>query len=520
MKKNIFKIGLIICSIIFTLYLCNTISNAASSNASISKTTVTVGDTFTVTIKADNAAGTYSVSTNNSNATLTSGSTSEFLENSSATLTYKAVTAGTITITAKTEMTDLDNSSNDVSTSKSFTVTINAASTGGNNNTGNGNTGNTSGNNTGSSSSGNSSSSTTTTPAAPNFKDASKTVYTAKDSVNLRSSWSTSSSATTVPKGTELRLTGTSTEKVNGYVWYRVTFNGQIKYVNKDLITETKPEEEKEPEKSANVNLKTLSIEGVELTPVFSNDVTEYSAVLSNFEGKDLKVTAEAEDEKTTVSIEGNKNIKDGENVIMITVKAEDGTTKITTITVTKEETKAFGLQSLSINGKPIENFETDKLKYKISFTNSEKLEIEAVANEEGATVEIKGNENLVNGENEITIIVTSKDGERTVTYTIKANKLLVAEQKENKSLNLDNLLVCIIIVLITLILIVILALRYLKHNEKMNTIDNEYSDRFDEKEEYTGYMNKKDDTEFAEDMQEIDDDTPRKRGKGGKHSI
>ena len=187
MKKNILKISFIICVAIFVLCLSNTISNAAASfDASISKTSVKVGDTFTVTVKANNAAGNYSVSTSNSNITLTSGSATEFLDNGSATLTYKAVTAGTVNIVAKaTDMTDLDNSSVPVNGSKTFTITISEQSSGSN----------TSGNN------GGTTPQTPTTPTVtePKFTDVNKTMY-ATGNINLRASWSTSSAATSASK--------------------------------------------------------------------------------------------------------------------------------------------------------------------------------------------------------------------------------------------------------------------------------------------------------------------------------
>ena len=50
--------------------------------------------------------------------------------------------------------------------------------------------------------------------------------------------------------------------------------------------------------------------------------------------------------------------------------------------------------------------------------------EIEAIANDESATVEILGNEELKEGENIITIIVSANEGEEQVTYQIKANKV------------------------------------------------------------------------------------------------
>ena len=52
------------------------------------------------------------------------------------------------------------------------------------------------------------------------------------------------------------------------------------------------------------------------------------------------------------------------------------------------------------------------------------KLDIVAIGDKEDFTIEITGNENLVDGENIITILVKSKDGEKTAEYKIKVNKV------------------------------------------------------------------------------------------------
>ena len=386
---------------------------------------------------------------------------------------------------------------------------------------------------------GNNGGSTTNKPTVtePKFTSTNKTVYATSD-INLRSSWSTSSSATKIAKGTELKLTGTSTEKVNGYVWYRVTYNGQTKYVSKDLITETKPEEK------ANTNLKTLTIEGVELTPAFNANVTEYSIQLTNYKENELKILAEAEDNKSTVKIEGNTNLKLGENVITITVTAEDGTKKIYTITVTKEDKEVLGLKSLVIKDVELKDFSTDKFEYEIEFEALEKLEIEAIPNMEGATVEILGNENLVDGENTITIIVTSADGERTATYQIKANRLIQSKQQENRELNIKSLLICGVIALVVLVIIILLIIKYVKSNDNSN-IDYVYNDNLNNEQdknnsqdsehtENDGVIGEKEKKQEEKQIEEIekqvrkskvdelfdnyDEETQKKKGRG-KHS-
>lgn len=293
----------------------------------------------------------------------------------------------------------------------------------------------------------------------PKFTSVSKTVYATGD-INLRSTWSTSSSATKVAKGTELRLTGTSTEKVNGYVWYRVTYNGQIKYVVNNLVTEKKPEE-----KSNNTNLKTLSIENVELSPVFSADVLQYTGKINGYEEKEIKVIAEAEDTKSTVKVEGNTNIVVGENIITAEVTAEDGTKKTYKIILTNEkETTSLALQSLKIKDVDLKGFSPDKFEYEVSFKDLEKLEIEAIANEEGAIIEISGNENLIeDGEHLITIMVSSADGTQTVNYQIKANKLKQEAQNIENKLNIKNIIIYGAIALVILVLIILLIVKYVK---------------------------------------------------------
>lgn len=417
------------------------------------------------------------------------------------------------------------------STTTTSTITVKAKTpTNPGGQTGGNNGGSTGGNNGGSTGTNNGGSSKPTV-TEPKFTSASKTVYATGD-INLRSSWSTSSSATKVAKGTELRLTGTSTEKVNGYVWYRVTYNGQIKYVARDLITETKPEE-----KSNNVNLKALAIEGVELTPAFSADVTEYSAKLVNYKETSVKVTAEAEDSKSTVKIEGNEEIKLGENVISVTVTAEDGTTKVYKVTVTNEEKEALGLSSLTIKGIELKDFGPSKFSYEIEFRDLDQLEIEAIANQEGATVEIIGNENLTEiGEHIITIMVTSADGEEIATYTITATKLAVEEAK--KEIDIKAIIISAGIAVVILVIIIILVIKYVKGNNASG-IDYVYNDNLEENEESQSEIEKNDEVEaekqenieeFEEKKKEdkkptiddlyadYDDKPARKRGKG-RHS-
>lgn len=207
----------------------------------------------------------------------------------------------------------------------------------------------------------------------------------------------------------------------------------------------TKPKENK----SSNSRLGSLQIAEGAITPEFENKTREYTINVPN-EITTLNIEAVAEDSKATVRITGNEDLQIGENEISIVVTAEDGSKTTYTITAIRAD-EELGLQSLSVfyineNGEKtplnleplfgvgIYEYTLKDISYKI-----DKLLVEAIANKENATIEIKGNENLKEGKNEIQIIVTIKnEGEEVVEqqegqenlveqkiYTIIVNKEL-----------------------------------------------------------------------------------------------
>lgn len=502
-------------------FLLAIVSNAASFSASISDTSVEVGDTFKVTVTADNAAGMYSVSASNSNVSVSSGSTSEFLEDGSTTVTYKANKAGTVSITATaSDMTDLDDDTKAVTGSRKFTVTVKAKSTSSSGSSGG--------------SSGNSSTPKTTTPS---FSSVNETVY-ATGSVNVRSSYSTSSSIVgSLDAGDSVTRTGRGS---NG--WSRVTYNGQTAYISSEYLTTEKPEE------SDNNNLESLSISGYELTPKFSADVKEYSLTITENVEK-LDITAEPEDENAEVKIEGNENLLIGENTIKIIVTAEDGTERTYTLNVTKGETPPVGLSELSIAGyKLTPEFSSDVYEYTldISDTSVTSVDITAKSDTEDAIIEIVGNNDLKLGENVITVLVKSENEEQTSTYQITVN---IAEPVPDAPAQiipgLDNTdlyiyIGCGVVVLIVLIIIIVVAVKH-KRNKEDEYVDYygglDFSDD-SEKNKKSKSKKKKEDSPIEEDiqtnqeenikveetigagmndnyMQNFDDeDKPRRRGK------
>lgn len=81
--------------------------------------------------------------------------------------------------------------------------------------------------------------------------------------------------------------------------------------------------------------LKSLQIGTGTLSPAFKSDVTAYKVTVGQ-SVTSLTCSAIPSDEKATVSVSGNTNLKEGTNKISITVKAQNGDKKTYTITVTR----------------------------------------------------------------------------------------------------------------------------------------------------------------------------------------
>ena len=209
----------------------------------------------------------------------------------------------------------------------------------------------------------------------------------------------------------------------------------------KPTTTTTKPVEEKE--KSKDSSLKELAIAEGTITPEFNKDVKEYALTVPN-EITSVNVTATPTDSKAKATIEGNTELKEGENTVTVTVTAENGDKTNYIIKVTRSRAK-LSLQSLVIkyeneNKELIEiplnpDFKFDITEYSLQELQYwvKSLNIDAKANLEGATIYIKGADNLQTGENTITITLKiAQEGEvpegeepkeETITYTIKVNK-------------------------------------------------------------------------------------------------
>ena len=450
----------IFCLAIFAWIVFSITVNAASTSLGASSTNVTVGTKVTVTASGNAAAWDLTLSGDGISSTSIVGYT-EDAENASfsKSVSFTPSKAGTYTIKLTGNVTDED-SNESSSVNRTVTITVREKSTSSSSGSGSSSSG------SGSSSSGNSSSGTQTT--APNFSSVNETVYATSSGVNVRSSYSTSSSAIgSLQEGQKLTRTGIATRAVNGITWSRVEFNGQTAYVSSAYLTKEEPEQEK----SSNNDLKSLTIEGYTINPEFSSDVTEYNLNVGQ-DIETLSIDAVAEDENAKVEITGNGNLAIGQNTVEIKVTAEDETVKTYTINVNRgEELPAVHLTELTVEGYTLTpEFSSDVYEYALNINdvNVKSLNINAQSNDENATVEIAGNTDLKLGENVITILVQSENNE-VATYQIIVNieEEVVVEEQIIAGIDNNDLFLYGGIALAALVIIIIIIVVSVKRNHK-----------------------------------------------------
>ena len=185
---------------------------------------------------------------------------------------------------------------------------------------------------------------------------------------------------------------------------------------------------------NAKLEIMRLGLEGV--NPDFNPSVQEYYLIID--ESIDtIEVTAIPENRKAQVQITGNDNLKSGKNIIQIEVTSKDKTnTKNYTINITKTsnpEKANADLETLEVENDALNReFYNNITNYKIEISNdTNKLNILAIPSDIDATVQIAGNDNLKEGNNNINITVTAEDNITTKKYNINVYKRTVSEDIE-----------------------------------------------------------------------------------------
>ncbi len=352
--KNKIKISLF-CFIFGAILLISTKVNAASASISASSKNIAVGKTVTITVKASAASWNLKVSGEVSDSIVGYNGDGE---NQTVKKTYKITpkSEGSYTVRLEGDVTDGNtNKNSDISDS----VTIVASQKEDNTD-----------NNTKSSNANLKTLGITGKSLEYNFKgfnkdkekyEATKAIPSTVDSIQI--------TAIAAEKKAKIKISGktnsvSGTNKATGNIDLEVGTNtikivvtapdGKTTKPYSIRVTKLATEDDKpgnviDDEKEVDLFLKSLSIDGLTLSPEFSSNVFTYETTINMDENdlNEVKVNAEANNSNAKIEITGNTNLVEGENLINIIVK-EEGTSNQTVyqITVNKVSQKSEVLEN------------------------------------------------------------------------------------------------------------------------------------------------------------------------------
>ena len=233
--------------------------------------------------------------------------------------------------------------------------------------------------------------------------------------------------------------------------------------------------EEAIKEARANKNLSSLEVVGYELSPYFNKNNLTYTVIIPE-DVTSIEINAEPEVEGAIVRTSGNTRLTRQENTVTVRVTAKDGTSRAYSITVLKAPEVNLKLDSLQIEGLELNPvFDEDTFYYTSSLVDTEltSLNVNAVANDETANIEVIGADNLVDGENLINIIVSNDD--ETTIYQVNVDVDMLGEKEKE----VDNVITRVrkiinyalwgfagFLLVIVLILIIVLIRKIIKRKK------------------------------------------------------
>lgn len=257
--------------------------------------------------------------------------------------------------------------------------------------------------------------------------------------------------------------------------------------------------------KSSNANLSNLGMNPNDFTG-FSENKTSYDVTVPN-NVTQVEIYATKKDSKASLTGTGIKKLQEGQNTANVIVTAEDGTTKTYTINIKRlsknekqditenldakssSNSKDLELSNLEIEGVNLEpSFESSTYKYEISIKGEQSnLDIKASTNNTSDKVEIIGNENLQNGQNIITILVTNSKSDEVATYQIYVNKNVIDSNtvdnefgKTVKELKIKLWVFRALVVIVVLGIIMLLIIKHKKNKKEYDEEDDNTDNKYD----------------------------------------
>jgi alpha-tubulin suppressor-like RCC1 family protein len=206
---------------------------------------------------------------------------------------------------------------------------------------------------------------------------------------------------------------------------------------------------------SSDATLVELTLKSATLSPVFRSSTLNYTANVSNFTSS-IQINPKANNAAANIEVNGvvvasgalskALPLTIGKNAIKVLVTAQDGTSKIYTINVTRAESSDATLAELKVNGAALSRaFKSSTLKYSAKVPESTtSVKIVPKASNSIASIKVNGKKvvsgkktkrlPLKKGNNVIKIQVTAQDG------TVKIYKITITRlKKSTKSKSSSN---------------------------------------------------------------------------------
>ena len=190
----------------------------------------------------------------------------------------------------------------------------------------------------------------------------------------------------------------------------------------------------------SNINtLKTLTISSGELN--FNSNTTDYNINVENEVDK-VTITSSLTDPKSKyVTDYQNKEIEliEGSNKVEIKVLSEKGEEKTYTLNITRALSSNNSLKILRVNEEKIK-LEEGKFTYDLTYKNDiDEITIKAEANDPKATINLEDSYPLLEGENEINIIVTAASGAKASYILNVTRERLLSKDSLLTSINIKG---------------------------------------------------------------------------------
>lgn len=219
----------------------------------------------------------------------------------------------------------------------------------------------------------------------------------------------------------------TDSQKITGEVSNYPLKNGKnnitLTVTDNGAITKTYNITVEKSDSNKKILLSSLSLSSG--TIEFDPNVFEYETKVL-YDTQKINVLATPQDTNIKVTVEGNENLKVGENIITITLKDDTNSEQVYKVKVNRlNEGETLGdnpnIKDITIKGYNLQ-FNYDKDSYKLVIGKEKSLDISVIMDDENATYEILGNNNLKDG-SIIKIVTKSMDESKTKTYTIEITK-------------------------------------------------------------------------------------------------